>query len=135
MKTRKFFYLIEANKCIGWQYGTDDQDDADCTKAKLEAWAAASVGRAVVVQDAPLEPGLKARYHVLEGGDLRTMTPAERDALDKAAEDDAAAKLDRREKKAKKIRDGIVAKFTAATYTPLDQDEAKWLTHQLDMSV
>jgi hypothetical protein len=63
------------------------------------------------------------------------MTPAERDALDKAAEDDAAAKLDRREKKAKKIRDGIVAKFTAATYTPLDQDEAKWLTHQLDMSV
>ncbi len=132
MKERKYFYKIENGACVGWTVGTKTPGDPECTKAGLDAWAAAAAGRSVIELDDPVSR-LDAKYIVLENGALRGMSPNEVAAKDQADATAEAAKQDKRDKKAKKVRDGIMAKLTSATWTPLDQDEAKWLVHRLDL--
>jgi len=122
----KIFYLIENGQVVGFRSGTDRPGDPTSTKVRVDAWVAENTQtRQVVVKDAPPE----SQHHSFKGGEVIPATPQE--VVER--EEEARAVKQSQQQASKDLRDSILAKLTDKNWTPLSQDEAKWLTHRLDL--
>lgn len=103
-----FIYQIENSKVVSVGSGDGSSADPSALINRANAWAAASAGRSVIVQEtrAKLPSGKSHRldYLVVSGGVVEAMTPAEMAATDSAEQTKKDTERQNRKSRKQSIR-------------------------------